>query len=71
MDWVMFKQFNEHPETIDPKLIKQNEAGEVFVGYNESVGYVYVTEYLYIRASLRESILVNGNWTASPKLMTE
>lgn len=58
---VTFKQFNEHPETIDPKLIKQNEAGEVFVGYNESVGYVYVTgEYLYTRASLRESILVNG-----------
>jgi hypothetical protein len=58
---VTFKQFNEHPETINSDLLKQNEPGEIFVGYNESVGYVYVAgEYLYMRASLRESILVNG-----------
>jgi len=58
---VTFKQFYEHPETINPELFKQNEQGGAFVGYNESVGYVYVAgEYLYTRASLRESILVNG-----------
>lgn len=70
-EWVgvTFKQFNEHPETIDPKLLKQNNEGEVFVGYNESVGYVYVSgEYLYTRASLRESILVNGKLDCIAKI---
>lgn len=66
---VTFKQFNEHPETINPELLKQDESGEIFVGYNESAGYVYVAgECLYMRASLRESILVNGKLNCIAKL---
>jgi len=66
---VMFKQFNEYPETISPELLKQNELGEIFVGYNESVGYVYVAgEYLYMCVSLRESIFVNGKLNCIARL---
>lgn len=51
---------------IDSKVKK---IGELFVGYNESVGYVYVAgEYLYMRASLRESILVNGKLNCIARL---
>ena len=58
---ITFKQFHEHPETIDPELLKPNEQGEVFVGYSESVGYVYTAgKYLFMRAVLRESLLLNG-----------
>lgn len=62
-EWVgvTLKQFNEHPETINPGLIKQDVQGDIFIGYTESVGYVYAAgEYLFMRASLRESILENG-----------
>jgi len=70
-EWVgvTFKQFNEHPETINPELLKQDEQGEIFVGYCESVGYVYVAgEYLYMRGSLRESLIENGKLNCIARL---
>ena len=58
---VTFKQFQEQPETIDPELIKANEQGEIFIGYNESVGYIYVFKgQLYMRCLLRDSLIQNG-----------
>ncbi len=58
---ITFKQYNENPETIDPQLLVPNNQGEIFIGYNESVGYVYTAgDYLFMRGSLRESIVQNG-----------
>ena len=62
-EWVgvTFKQFFEHPETIDPDLMKPNAQGEVEIGESESIYYVFVSsENLYMRCSLRESILQTG-----------
>jgi hypothetical protein len=57
---ITFKQWNEHPETIDPSLIDEKDGG-LKNGLNESVGYVYVTgEHLYMRAALRDSIIQTG-----------
>lgn len=58
---ITFLQYNENPETIDPELFVPNDNGEIFIGYNESVGYVYTLGgYLFMRGSLRESIIQNG-----------
>ncbi len=57
---ITFKQWQEHPETIDPSLIDERDGG-LKNGLNESVGYVYVAgEHLYMRATLRNSIIETG-----------
>lgn len=58
---ITFLQYNENPETIDPELLVPNDNGEIFIGFNESAGYVYTAgDYLFMRGSLRESIVKNG-----------
>ncbi len=47
-DWlgITFKQWHEHPETVDPALLDEIDGG-LKNGFNESVGYVYtVGEHL-------------------------
>ena len=66
---VTFKQFQEQPETINPELIKANEQGEIFIGYNESVGYIYVFKgQLYMRCLLRDSLIQNGKMDCIARL---
>jgi len=57
---ITFRQWLEHPETVDPSMIDEKDGG-LKNGFNESVGYVYaVGEHLYMRAALRESLLITG-----------
>ena len=61
-DWlgITFRQWLDHPETVDPSMIDEKDDG-LKNGFNESVGYVYVVgEHLYMRASLRESLFKTG-----------
>jgi hypothetical protein len=70
-EWVgvTFNQIYNHPETIDPDLMKPNAQGEVEIGEGESVGYVFVSgENLYMRSSLRESILQTGKFGCIARL---
>ena len=58
---VTFRQLQESPETIDPKLFEKSVDGMFFKGLNESVWYVYACgERLYMRAALRESLIQKG-----------
>ena len=62
-EWVgiTFQQIYQYPESINPELMIPNAQGEIEIGFNESVGYVYVSEkYLFMPTSLRESIIQNG-----------
>jgi len=62
-EWVgvTYQQFFQYPESIDPELMIPNAQGEIEIGWSESVGYVYISgEYLFMRTSLRESIIQNG-----------
>jgi len=57
---LTFRQWAEHPETVDPSLIDEKDGG-LKNGLNEAVGYVYVVgEHLYMRATLRDSIVQTG-----------
>ncbi len=57
---VTFRQWLDHPETVDPSMIDEID-GVLKNGFNESVSYVYVAgEHLFMRAALRESIIKTG-----------